>query len=251
MKDQLKNIENYLRDFFENRLQNLAGKDLFTEITKSVMDELKTSAKYDGDHLVAPNIFRISINLNKQPQASELDDYSEILKSIIKDECLENGFTLPGPIHIQFYKDDKIEGMLKVISSASTPASRDTARILALDNSIDDQQLPLQGYLVTSTDEIFELSDTIINIGRQSDNQLVVDNLLVSRLHAQIRALKGKHVIFDIDSSAGTKVNGQRIRQHSLNPGDVIEIADVSLIYYRELDKKHRSISEKITRKIL
>ena len=103
MKDQLKNIENYLRDFFENRLQNLAGKDLFTEITKSVMDELKTSAKYDGDHLVAPNIFRISINLNKQPQASELDDYSEILKSIIKDECLENGFTLPGPIHIQFY----------------------------------------------------------------------------------------------------------------------------------------------------
>lgn len=250
MKDQLKNIENYLQDFFENRLQNLTGKDLFTEITKSVLDELKAGAKSDGDHLVVPNIFRISINLNKHPQAAELDDYSEILKSIIKGECLENGFTLPGPIHIQFYKDHKIEGMIKVITSASTPPSRDTAKIFAMDSPKDDHQLPLQGYLVTSTDEIFELSDRIINIGRQSDNQLVVDNLLVSRLHAQIRALKGKHVIFDIDSTAGTKVNGKRIRQHSLNPGDVIEIADVTLIYYRELEKKHHSASGKVTRKI-
>jgi pSer/pThr/pTyr-binding forkhead associated (FHA) protein len=78
----------------------------------------------------------------------------------------------------------------------------------------------------------------------------VVDNLLVSRLHAQIRTINGKHILFDVDSNAGTKVNGQRIRQHALSPGDVIEIADYSLIYYHELDEKYRNASENITKKI-
>jgi len=250
MKDHLKNLEKYLQDFFENRLQNLTGKDLFTEITKSVIEELHAGASSEVDNVVAPNIFRISMNLSKLPETNDLEMFSESLKLIIKTECQENGFTLAGPIHLQFFKDQKIGGMFMINTSASTPPSRDTARILTLDSSRDEQHEPLQGYLITSTDEVFELNDTITNIGRQEDNELVVDNLLVSRLHAQIRTLKGKHVLFDIDSNAGTKVNGQRIRQHPLNPGDVIEMADVSLIYYRELDEKHRSASEKITRKI-
>ena len=250
MKDHLKNLEKYLQDFFENRLQNLTGKDLFTEITKSVIEELHAGASSEVDNVVAPNIFRISMNLSKLPETNDLEMFSESLKLIIKTECQENGFTLAGPIHLQFFKDQKIGGMFMINTSASTPPSRDTAKILTFGSSRDEQHKPLQGYLITSTDEIIELNDTITNIGRQQDNELVIDNLLVSRLHAQIRVLKGKHVLFDIDSTAGTKVNGQRIRQHSLNPGDVIEIADVSLIYYRELDEKHRSASEKITRKI-
>jgi FOG: FHA domain len=59
----------------------------------------------------------------------------------------------------------------------------------------------------------------------------VIDNLRVSRVHAQIRQMNNKHILFDLDSTAGTKVNGIKIRQHTLNHGDVIEIADVPLIY--------------------
>ena len=38
-------------------------------------------------------------------------------------------------------------------------------------------------------------------------------------------------MLFDIDSTSGTKVNGYLIKQHQLSNGDVIEIADVPLIY--------------------
>jgi pSer/pThr/pTyr-binding forkhead associated (FHA) protein len=38
-------------------------------------------------------------------------------------------------------------------------------------------------------------------------------------------------VVFDLDSTTGTKVNGVKVRQHALNHGDVIEIADVQVIY--------------------
>jgi hypothetical protein len=250
MKDQLKNIEKYLQDFFENRLQNLAGKDLFTEITKSVIEELHAGAISNTDKVIAPNIYRVSLNLARLPESNDIDMFSDSLKTIIKTECQENGFSLPGPIHIQFFRDQKLTDRYLINSSISTPPSRDTARILAMDSPNDEPHEKMQGYLITAADDVFELNATITNIGRQEDNELVVDNLLVSRLHAQIRVLKGRHILFDLDSSAGTKVNGQRIRQIALNPGDVIEIADVSLIYYRELDDKHRLTPEKITRKI-
>jgi pSer/pThr/pTyr-binding forkhead associated (FHA) protein len=56
----------------------------------------------------------------------------------------------------------------------------------------------------------------------------------VSRHHAQIRLRFGQYVIFDLGSQAGTMVNGKPIQQKALEPGDVISLAGVSLIYVEE-----------------
>jgi pSer/pThr/pTyr-binding forkhead associated (FHA) protein len=71
----------------------------------------------------------------------------------------------------------------------------------------------------------------VINIGRRPDNQLVVDDPRVSRVHSQLRAIKGRFVIFDLDSTGGTYVNSQRINQYTLYPGDVISLAGYPLVY--------------------
>ena len=52
-----------------------------------------------------------------------------------------------------------------------------------------------------------------------------------SRLHAQLRAIKGRFIIFDLDSTGGTFVNTQRINQCALYPGDVISLAGYPLVY--------------------
>jgi len=41
-------------------------------------------------------------------------------------------------------------------------------------------------------------------------------------------------VIFDLDSSAGTWVNGKPVRQQALQPGDVILLAGVPMVYGQE-----------------
>ena len=66
----------------------------------------------------------------------------------------------------------------------------------------------------------------------------MLDNLRVSRVHAQIRQIKNQHVLFDLSSTTGTKVNGKKVSQKPLSQGDVIEIADVALIYGMELNNK-------------
>jgi pSer/pThr/pTyr-binding forkhead associated (FHA) protein len=73
-----------------------------------------------------------------------------------------------------------------------------------------------------------------VNIGRRLENNLVIDDPRVSRNHALLRANNGRYMLCDLNSSGGTYVNGLRITQQALRPGDVISLAGVSIIYGEE-----------------
>ena len=86
-------------------------------------------------------------------------------------------------------------------------------------------------FLIVDGNRAISLEKEIINIGRKSDNHVVVKNQHVSRYHAQIRKLQEHYVLMDLDSTVGTSVNGKEIKQVYLKPGDVISIAGVPLIF--------------------
>ena len=48
--------------------------------------------------------------------------------------------------------------------------------------------------------------------------------------------LGGNYVLFDLNSTSGTYVNGIKINQALLRPGDVISIANYPLVYAEESD---------------
>lgn len=73
--------------------------------------------------------------------------------------------------------------------------------------------------------------DAQISIGR-SGCDIILDNPQVSRFHAQIeRRSDSDHVLRDAGSTNGTFVNGQRIAQHRLQAGDIIQIGPFKLVY--------------------
>jgi pSer/pThr/pTyr-binding forkhead associated (FHA) protein len=79
----------------------------------------------------------------------------------------------------------------------------------------------------TQIDE-FNLEKTMINLGRSKENDLIIDNIAVSRRHAQIEFKEGSgYVLRDLRSSNGTFLNGVQIdaHDHELHDGDVIGIA--------------------------
>jgi ABC-type multidrug transport system ATPase subunit/CRP-like cAMP-binding protein len=63
-----------------------------------------------------------------------------------------------------------------------------------------------------------------ITIGRLPQNDLVFNDPQVSAVHARIRDMEGRWVIFDEDSAIGTYVNRRRIRVAELHDGDEILI---------------------------
>ena len=75
--------------------------------------------------------------------------------------------------------------------------------------------------------EEFNLEKGLINIGRSQENEVVIDNIAVSRKHAQIELKGTNYVLRDLNSSNGTFLNGVHIdaNDHPLNEGDLIGIA--------------------------
>jgi hypothetical protein len=86
-------------------------------------------------------------------------------------------------------------------------------------------------FLIVDGERHVTLNQAMYSIGRRRDNDIVVDDPRVSRLHAQVRQRYGRWVVFDLGSSRGTTVNGQPVTECVLQPGDVISLAGVSLIY--------------------
>ncbi len=61
-------------------------------------------------------------------------------------------------------------------------------------------------------------------IGRLQDNDIVIDNLSVSRKHAVIRSTREGYIITDLGSKNGTFLNDNPIKNAELKDGDVITI---------------------------
>src|SRR5688572_17042207 len=95
----------------------------------------------------------------------------------------------------------------------------------------DTSTVPEEAFLVIDGVKVFPLTESVVTIGRRLGNTLVIDDSRVSRLHAQLRAINSRYVLFDLESSGGTFLNGRKINQAVVYPGDVISLAGVDLIY--------------------
>ncbi|HEU4622025.1 MAG TPA: FHA domain-containing protein [Burkholderiaceae bacterium] len=68
-----------------------------------------------------------------------------------------------------------------------------------------------------------------MTIGRKPHNDLVIDNLAVSGEHAVIVTILNDSFLEDLGSTNGTFVNGQPIKKHFLQNGDMIELGKYKL----------------------
>lgn len=68
-----------------------------------------------------------------------------------------------------------------------------------------------------------------VRVGRDDSNDWVIEDLTVSRFHAEILATNsGGFYIVDLKSENGTFVNGKPVKRHDLIPGDLISVGHVT-----------------------
>ena len=77
----------------------------------------------------------------------------------------------------------------------------------------------------------FPVSDRM-RLGRLDTCDAVIEDDNASREHAEIRLVKGRFYAIDLRSRNGTVVNGKRVQQAPLEPGDRIAIGDTTLLFY-------------------
>lgn len=69
-----------------------------------------------------------------------------------------------------------------------------------------------------------------LTLGRAPDNTLVIDDPRVSRHHGRFQSRHGTLVYTDLGSTNGTRVNGIRVDEIVLGPGDRLQVGDVVVV---------------------
>jgi hypothetical protein len=67
-------------------------------------------------------------------------------------------------------------------------------------------------------------------VGRHAGCDVVLEHLSVSRRHARLSFRDGHWVLRDLDSTNGTRVNGQRVIRCRLEPGDRLRLGSAELL---------------------
>ena len=82
-----------------------------------------------------------------------------------------------------------------------------------------------------------------VGIGREFQNSIALNDERVSRYHCKIQEANGKRFLVDIESTNGTKLNGQNIEVAEIHFGDVITVGQTLLIVGSRSEILERIIS--------
>lgn len=84
----------------------------------------------------------------------------------------------------------------------------------------------------SSAGAMFAIGKNVVYLGRGLDNDIHIEDSLISRRHARIfRATDGNYYVEDAGSSNGTFVNGEEITTARIRSGDYIEIGETTLVF--------------------
>jgi pSer/pThr/pTyr-binding forkhead associated (FHA) protein len=88
-----------------------------------------------------------------------------------------------------------------------------------------------------------ETDKSEITIGRGNHNDIIIDNLAVSKEHAAIVKLADGYGLVDLESTNGTLLNDKDIKKAALAPQDMITVGKHTL-HIRSIDERQATAAE-------
>lgn len=214
--------------------RSINARDVAVLIVREMEDHLRDSVD-DDPRPVAPDAYVIYLHTDTiQKFLTSYPDLSRRLSALIVDLSTQSGYRLHTKPTVKLLADSQLtphKALIYADHSAESQASTAAMQPITLPGNKQPIQHPR---LMIGDEEAIDLKKSIINIGREDDNDIVIEDAYISRHHLQLRKRFGAYTLFDVDSRGGTKVNNTRIREHRLQNGDVIQIGRTRLIYTDE-----------------
>lgn len=82
----------------------------------------------------------------------------------------------------------------------------------------------------------FTLSKDLTKIGRNQDSDILLDDITVSRRHAEVLKTSKSLIIRDLGSLNGTYVNQARVDEFVLHHGDELQIGKYRMVLFSKAD---------------
>ncbi|MBT3323163.1 MAG: DUF3662 domain-containing protein [Anaerolineae bacterium] len=230
---KLDKLEERLEALIEVRLpEYFLTRRKENKIAKQLAKAMHSNLIENGGSKFAPHIYTLVAHPNLIEEWKNDLAIINNLKKAIKDVASEADLAFSETLSFSLATDPELgTEEIKILVSQRVDQIADTKGMNTQKKEDDTGKVPLNAFLIIHGTKVFPLAQSVINIGRRMENTLTIDDPRVSRDHAQLRAVDGHYVIFDLNSTGGTYVNSQRSHQSVLYPGDVISLAGVPLIY--------------------
>jgi hypothetical protein len=217
------------------------------QIAKRLIRTMESQQTISLAKTFVPNSYVVSLSpadfTGFEPYRRSLErDLAEALLGAAR----ERGFTLLSFPTVEIERDDDVaRGDVKVSAAlidASgdevTPDSPELGRVAAGHTMVLDREAllhdrpraPRAFIEVVSERRRIPLGAEPLAIGRDPENDLVLDDRRVSRRHAEVRLRLGRYTLYDLQSTNGTYVNGRRVAEIVLSDGDRVQIGGGELV---------------------
>lgn len=238
--------------------QKIQPADIGKKLERAMLSNQRASV---GSRLV-PNAYVVRLHPKDYAQVSDFSaGLSRQMESWLSQVATQHKFTVLDRITVILQEDEVVRQRNPIIDATITdnarskaPASRRAAsRPPIPQRSVDataayevaprremrEVSFQMQATSGRFAGQSFTLTTGGSTIGRSPDNTIVLDASDVSRHHARIER-SGNHLrIHDLNSTNGTRVNGEAIHISDIQPGDEIRIGGQTLTL-RDSDPRER-----------
>lgn len=134
------------------------------------------------------------------------------------------------------------------MSDSGNPAANKTVANATLEELITPKLEPGKACLIVirgrSVGHILELQKLPAVVGRAPDVELTLDDVAVSRRHAQLEKTAEGFVIQDLGSTNGVFVNGIRVQRQKLRDGDRLQVGTTTILKFCMQDELEASFQK-------
>jgi hypothetical protein len=219
------------------------------ELARKLAKEMEEHKTVSVSRVYVPNHYVVFLSPEDREQ---FQTYEVALKKELSDYLLERargeGFALVTRPQIEFKTDERLAlgefgiqaQLLGQPEGDAEPAQADYGHTMVY--TPDKAAPPPQdfmgkprgrGYIVIDGKK-HVLAGERLTIGRSRECELMVDDPNVSRRHAEVRKTIEGWMVVDLGSTNGVKVNGRRVHEEVLRPGDKITLGLVELEFGEE-----------------
>lgn len=242
------NLEKYIEGFFKDKF---GGGLQPVDVAKRLAREMRDRRRAGLNEIYVPNRYEIHLNPEDFHSVQPLvDRLSAEMTEFVRVRAAEKNYTLLGPVVVDFREDGEVAaGQLRLESffdqttaghsEGDGTVSEDTLQYTPLRDAHapgapqyrHDRKAELVVVEGACGAKRFVINGNLAVIGRREICDIYLPDNSVSRRHAVITRSGGRYLIKDQDSTNGTYVNGVRIKQTELAPGDTIKVGRVVLAF--------------------
>ncbi len=217
---------------FERRLEGLV-EGAFAHVFKGAVEPVEVALALQreaGDHrailgqgrILVPNRYLVELAPDDHARlATYAEPLARELAVMVSEHLGEQGWSTFGKVRVQLEEaPDLHTGVFRVSSSV------DAVRTGAFPAAATGVRL-----IDPKTSREYPLRQGTIILGRGEEADLRLPDVGISRRHAQVSYDGSNAVLTDLGSTNGTLVNGQRVVEVRLNPGDQVQLGGTTVVY--------------------